>query len=167
MNNPLPLDDIYAEETQRTIGSRVRTTSVTEKIIQLETSPKPTTIPNQKEKDEPAIPAAEVSPDHMVSLPSEPDTEISLIHYGAELLTREMGIAVRAEIATALLKDPGIIRVNLNDVTDITPSVADEAFGKLAEALGLEEFGRRVILAGGSPLMSRLIALVVSKRTSF
>ncbi len=89
--------------------------------------------------------------------------EIELTQYGTQLLTRETGIAIRADIATVLARG-GTVKVVLDGVEDITPSVADECFGKLAESLGRENFMRRIILAGGSPLMSRLIELVVNNR---
>ena len=89
--------------------------------------------------------------------------EVALSRYGNQLLTRELGIAIRADIATALAGGDRV-KVVLEDIEDITPSVADECFGRLAESLGKEAFDRRVILAGGSQLIQRLIQFVIQNR---
>lgn len=88
---------------------------------------------------------------------------VELRHFGTELLTREMGLAVRAEIATKLLKFEKVVVV-LDGIADLTPSVADEAFGKLAEGLGHEVFGLAVEFKGGSNLVNRLIDFVIKTR---
>ena len=138
LDRPLPLDKIYDEfspypDTPSTAGA-------------------------------PALPESEVSAggQHLRTAMPGP-VEIELVQYGKELLTREMGIAIRADLATVLAS--GVtVKVILDGVTDITPSVGDECFGKLAQSIGLEAFRQRIILAGGSPLMSRLIELVVANR---
>ena len=96
--------------------------------------------------------------------PLGPETiEIVLAQYGTQLLSREQGIAIRADIATILASDVKA-KVILDDIEDITPSVADECFGKLAESMGREGFKNKVILAGGTQLMQRLVQLVVENR---
>ena len=93
---------------------------------------------------------------------SEP-IEFVLAQVGTQLLSREQGIGIRADIATILAR--GVkVKVILDDIEDITPSVADECFGKLAESMGREDFKSKVILAGGSQLMRRLVELVVENR---
>jgi len=103
----------------------------------------------------PSTPAAEA--------PAKEPVRVSLGDYGAQLLTREVGVIIRADIATALASGAAVI-VSMDGIEDLTPSVADECFGKLAESLGQEQFELKVKLAGGSPLISRLIQLVVSNR---
>lgn len=88
---------------------------------------------------------------------------LELQHFGTQLLTREAGVAIRADLATRLI-GAGKVVVVLDGVTDITPSVADEAFAKLAEAIGWEDFQSRVQFRGGSPVMSRLIEFVMKTR---
>jgi STAS-like domain of unknown function (DUF4325) len=92
-------------------------------------------------------------------------SRMDLRHFGTELLTREMGLAIRADIATRLLRYERI-EVNLEGVSDLTPSVADEAFGKLAEALGYDVFAEAVIFIGGTTLINRLIGFVIKTRIS-
>ena len=81
----------------------------------------------------------------------------------ARLLSRETGLMVRAELAT-LLADGSDVEVDLDGVEDITPSVADECFGKLAARLGKAKFGSRVLIRGGTPILHRLIDFVVATR---
>ena len=81
----------------------------------------------------------------------------------ARLLSRESGLMVRAELAT-LLADGSNVEVDLDGVEDITPSVADECFGKLAVRLGKARFESRVRIRGGTPILHRLIDFVVATR---
>jgi two-component sensor histidine kinase len=90
-------------------------------------------------------------------------TLLKLSEFGKELLARETGLAIRAE-AGLLLASADRIIVELDGVEDITPSVADEAFGKLAERLGFENFQRRVCFEGGTPLIHRLLDFVITQR---
>ena len=89
----------------------------------------------------------------------------NLAKYGPQLLTRELGIAIRADVATLLAKGSKV-EVDLTGIEDLTPSVADEVFGKIAEALGKDRFDRYVNFSGGSPLLKRLIEFVISSRFS-
>lgn len=99
------------------------------------------------------------------SKPKISQENFNLAKYGGQLLTRELGIAIRADIATLLAKGSKV-EVDLTGIDDLTPSVADEVFGKLAEALGKDRFDRYVIFSGGSPLLKRLIEFVISSRFS-
>jgi hypothetical protein len=92
-----------------------------------------------------------------------PQKSIELRHYGTELLTREAGTAIRADIA-GYLAAGYTIEVSLSDVSDITPSVADEAFGKLAEAIGFTVFEEKVKITGGTRLAQRLVNFVLKTR---
>ena len=97
-------------------------------------------------------------------VPAQPIT-VNLASFGTELLARETGLAIRAELAT-LLADGSRIIVNLDGINDITPSVADECFGKLAEKLGTSKFRHRVEFTGGTALMHRLIEFVLAQRAN-
>jgi hypothetical protein len=92
-----------------------------------------------------------------------PPKEITLAAYGNQLLTRELGTKVRADLATIL--SSGLkVRVLLDGIDDLTPSVADECFGKLAESMGDERFREYIILSGGQPIVRRLIEFVIKNR---
>lgn len=89
--------------------------------------------------------------------------EVSLANYGAQLLTRELGIAIRADIAT-ILSSGSKVKISLEGIEDITPSVADECFGKLAESMGFERFQEFIIFTGGQNIVERLIRFVINNR---
>ncbi len=93
------------------------------------------------------------------------EMEFVVANYGNQLLTRELGIAIRADLAT-ILSSGARVKVVLDGIDDITPSVADECFGKLAESMGSDKFNQMVILAGGQSLVQRLINLVIKNRIS-
>jgi hypothetical protein len=143
LNNPLALADVYEEQVER-IVPRFNSGSFS-------TRPK-------------AISDAQPS----VRVPAETPREVEkkqliVRDFATELLARETGLIIRAEIAT-LLVDGAIVEVDLDGVEDITPSVADECFGKLAVRLGESKFRSRIILRGGTPLLHRLIDFVVATR---
>ncbi len=89
--------------------------------------------------------------------------EFALSNYGSQLLTREVGVTIRADMAT-ILASGRKINLSLEGVEDLTPSVADECFGKLAESMGEESFRDRVSLVGGHPLLQRLVEFVIRTR---
>ena len=62
--------------------------------------------------------------------------QLILANYGTLLLTREVGIAIRADLATMLAGETRV-EIVLDKVEDLTPSVADEVFGKIAESMGV------------------------------
>lgn len=94
-----------------------------------------------------------------------PPKEVALAEYSNQLLTREIGTKVRADIAT-MLSSGSKARVILDGIDDLTPSFADECFGKLAESMGNERFREYLILSGGQPLVRRLIEFVIKNRLS-
>ncbi len=96
-------------------------------------------------------------------IPAPAEREIELAGYGIQLLTREVGVGIRADIGTGLVSGANV-RVLLDGVEDVTPSVADECFGKLAESMGEESYRSRIRLVGGQPLLLRLIEFVVRQR---
>ena len=134
LNNPLPLDEIYTEESELAAasGAAGRASAATSALASKEDEAPPVSEPAPEEEH------------YGVAAP-----------VGAQGIASdyqqypEVGIAIRAEIATILARDSSVrVQVTLDGITDITPSVADECFGKLAESLGFETFERRVILAG-------------------
>jgi hypothetical protein len=147
LSAPLPLEKIYSEATDLYIPASVS---------------KPTQVESA---------ASAIAPSLAAPKPIDTNNEVSgeslveLRHFGTELLTRETGLAIRAEIATKLLSFE-VVAVNLDGVTDVTPSVADEAFGKLAVALGQGIFEKAIRFEGGSSLVNRLIEFVLKTRAS-
>jgi len=136
--NPLPLELVYEEEVERLVPSGPPTPATARAALVVNPSES-----HQALREEPRrFVVRDVSP---------------------QLLSREIGLAVRAELAT-LLADGATVEVDLDGVDDITPSVADECFGKLAVRLGPEKFASRVILRGGTPVLHRLIDFVVATR---
>lgn len=141
MLNPLPLESIYEEAESAVIPTAGGNFPPSEETRQAETQAEGDRLKNA----------------------TQPFREICLAQYGSQLLTREVGVAIRADLGTALASGSKV-KVVLDDIDDITPSVADECFGKLAESMGKSEFEARIILAGGQRLVSRLIEFVVSRR---
>lgn len=94
----------------------------------------------------------------------ERNSRVALKDFGEELLTREVGLAIRADIATKIISS-GYIQIDLDGISDITPSVADEAFGKLAESIGIDKFRNTVFFNGGTTLARRLIEFVLKTRS--
>jgi len=151
-DNPLPLEQIYEEATH----------SVTGDLSPLQTVPSahaPVTLPSAEQVEGPLPRAANGGNRVAFGQPAL----VELRNFGTELLTRDVGLAVRAELSLKLLQSDSVI-VDLDGISDITPSVADEAFGKLAVGIGIEKFQRVVILRGGTALAKRLIEFVVKNR---
>jgi len=147
LGNPLPLEEIYEEATS--------------KIVPKTVSRAPSTISTAKAH-------VHVSPlqANAVITPEKGNQakKVELRHYGAELLTREAGTAVRADLASYIAAGNRIL-VSLEGVSDITPSVADEAFGKLAEIIGFENFSELVAFEGGQSIVRRLVEFVIKTRS--
>jgi len=147
LGNPLPLEEIYEEQLQKLIPEAIQSPSKT-------VTPVANAAPSQ------AV-AATIS--NTEATKDSGGARLKVSDVASRLLARETGLVVRAELAT-LLADQGTVEVDLEGVEDITPSVADECFGKLAERLGAERFWERVHLKGGTPVLHRLIRLVVANR---
>jgi hypothetical protein len=88
---------------------------------------------------------------------------VRLSNYGTQLLTRELGTAIRADIAGQLAAGK-TVKVRLDGIEDITPSCVDEAFGKLSEVIGAELFSSKVSFEGGQPVVKTLIQFVLRTR---
>ncbi len=144
--NPLPLEDVYEEEVERYVSEENGREQTAQSASGLTHSPSAT----------PPI-AITKGLDH-----SERQTLI-VRNFSTQLLARETGLAIRAELAL-LLVDGATVEVDLDGVEDMTPSVADECFGKLAERMGDAKFRSRIIFSGGVPLLYRLIDFVVANR---
>ena len=160
LSNPLPLEEIYENVTQFYVGPDRNVSSSRQSDA---------TKPEQSAESEPHGDGLPISASgtksrgRSSSVIEIPIKKIELRHYGTELLTRDAGTAIRADIASVLASGRNV-EVSLDDVTDITPSVADEAFAKLSEIMGYSLFERRVRIAGGTQLARRLIGFVLQTR---
>jgi hypothetical protein len=142
--NPLPLEDVYDEEIARIVPRASPVAARTTKTASAATSAP--AVEQLPQTDEPAGKKL-----------------LAVKNFSTKLLARETGLAIRAELAT-LLVDGTVVEVDLDGVDDITPSVADECFGKLAARLGEQKFRTRIVFRGGVPLLHRLIDFVVANR---
>lgn len=143
LGNPLPLERVYEEEVNRIVPQTPAGTS-------------PERLPV-------VVVDAGVTSGGAIAAQKEEIRRFIVREVSPQLLSRETGLIVRAELAT-LLADGSVVEVDLDGVEDITPSVADECFGKLALRLGDAKFSTRVKLRGGSPVLHRLIDFVVATR---
>jgi hypothetical protein len=100
-----------------------------------------------------------------VTAPPKPESTVplALSNYGTQLLTRELGTAIRADLASHLAAGRTVL-VRLDGIEDITPSCVDDAFGKLSEMMGSEAFASRVKFEGGQPVVKTLIQFVLKTR---
>ena len=173
--NPLPLEEIYDEEMGEYTGLQPESASSARKAAKKlgaptnkgnhgsPAAPLPATEQSGVTEKAAAQPQAEATASEGEVRTSDGAKRIELRHYGTELLTRDAGTAIRADIA-GYLAAGYVVQVSLDEVTDMTPSVADEAFGKLAELLGYEAFERRVQISGGTQIANRLVSFVLKTR---
>jgi len=133
LNYPLPLQRVYEEAEGLVIPSELATAATPPPVP----AAPPTTAP-------------------------EPFT-LTLSNYGTQLLTRDLGTAIRADVAGHLAAGRAV-KVHLDGVEDITPSCVDEAFGKLSEVMGTEAFSARVSFEGSRPVVKTLIQFVLKTR---
>lgn len=152
LNYPLPLDKIYEEFVAAYTGHEPSKTRDTQSHA----------ISPRKEQHEiqGVVDTAGMDEQDTTVIQQK---KIELRHYGTELLTRDAGTAIRADIATWVAAGYRV-QVSLNEVSDITPSVADEAFAKLAQILGNEIFQEKVEIVDGTPLANRLVNFVLKTR---
>lgn len=146
LRNPLPLEEIYEEATSKLIPDSI---------------PAPTAVGAAGSAVSTAT-AQAVGASGLQT--AKPEKKVELRHYGSELLTRDAGTAVRADLAGYLAAGQRVV-VSLDGVSDITPSVADEAFGKLAETIGFENFSALVSFEGGASVVRRLVEFVLKTRS--
>lgn len=150
LGNPLPLEEVYQQNVEDKVGKLPSFAG------QMTVTPEPEDATEDVTEDDRAV---------LQKAPQDdsPKKVVELRHYGSELLTRDAGTAVRADIASFLAAGYQV-EVSLEDVTDITPSVADEAFAKLAESIGHSAFRDRVTFTGGTRIAKRLIDFVLKTR---
>ena len=168
LSRPLPLAEIYESIEERYVDpSQEKMISSRQPDATDSMKSRAENMSNNKISDSASI-DDDTSPEKVSQEVPLTDTgttvkRIELRHYGTELLTRDAGTAIRADIAS-FLATGGNVEVSLNDVTDITPSVADESFAKLSEIMGYSEFEKRVEITGGTKLILRLIDFVIKTR---
>jgi hypothetical protein len=153
LGNPLPLEEIYEEAVDKVVPKPVAATSA----------------PSTRTAAPPAAaasPAAPAGPAASAQVPKiiKSEKRVELRHYGSEMLTRDAGTAIRADLASYLAAGNCVV-VSLEGVSDITPSVADEAFGKLAEIIGFDVFTEQVKFEGGPSVLRRLVEFVIKTRS--
>lgn len=84
----------------------------------------------------------------------------------ADLLTRAQGERIRARLAELHEQLPpgGLLEIDLAGVGTMTPSFADECFGKLAERVGQQSFRSSISLKGADETIRVLINSVLARR---
>lgn len=91
---------------------------------------------------------------------------IRLSDNGDVLVTRERGERLRTVLREKVdsLPPGEILEIDFEGVENMTPSFADECFGKFIEALGREEFAKRVKLLKAAPLVRGVVKMVMGNR---
>jgi hypothetical protein len=93
------------------------------------------------------------------------ETMLVLCAHGRLLVTRDQGEPIREKLLH-LLQEHGKVTVDLDGVEAYTPSFMDEVLGKCLEAIGPDDFRRRVKLTASSPEVRKLTNLVLSNRSA-
>jgi hypothetical protein len=152
--NPLHLEEIWEEAQKREVPDYVRQAT----NVVMSDPPEPETKSWAKKT-------------FSRSVTTVPTTEpkgvlVDLSEYGSLLLTRDIGKTIRYDLAMKLASGAKLI-IDMNDVVDITPSVPDECFGKLAESLAEQdiEFRTKVSFQNTSKSTIGLINLTIGLRT--
>jgi Histidine kinase-, DNA gyrase B-, and HSP90-like ATPase len=133
LDYPLPLEHVYGEAETKVIPTKAPGAAP------------PMPVPTQPQPAQPEVFA------------------LTLSNYGTQLLTRDLGTAIRADVAGQLAAGRSV-KVQLDGIEDITPSCVDEAFGKLSEVMGTEAFAARVFFEGTQPIVKTLIQFVLKTR---
>lgn len=164
LTRPLPLEHVYAEAhsmigpAEPIVISTAPVSPVAEsKLVKVrdEAAETGTVVPTAADTTQ------ENLPETPATVPIEHSLQLS--HYGTQLLTRELGTAIRADLASQLAAGRHV-GVRLEGIQDITPSCVDEAFGKLSEIIGSEAFSSKVRFEGGQPIVNTLIQFVLKTR---
>lgn len=90
--------------------------------------------------------------------------KVAITEIAPDLSTRPVGIAARRRLIEAL-ENFESIEIDLLSRT-LTPSFADEAIGRLAGTIGLEEFKKRVKLVNVNASTRPLVKHVILNRCS-
>lgn len=93
------------------------------------------------------------------------ETTLLLSEHGRLLVTRDQGEPIREKLMR-LLDEHERVTVDLDGVEAYTPSFMDEVLGKCLEAIGPDEFRRRVRPRASSPEVRKLTNLVLSNRSA-
>jgi hypothetical protein len=80
-----------------------------------------------------------------------------------DLVTRDQGKAWRSKVE-ALLGQPGPVEIDLGTGRTVSPSFADELFGKLLVMLGRDELRARVRLKCDDDVIRTLVQRVLAVR---
>ena len=158
LDEPLPISKIYEEIENWVVPSDISHPAKT-----LPTGKKSSHVALEQDSADiqPASDKLSESQDHDYE---EKFIEFELCKYGTELLQDE-GVAIRADLASHLLAMDNV-RVSLDGVSDIAQSVVEDAFGKLADTIGIAKFEERVkFKRGKSVSVFNVIELVLKKRT--
>jgi len=162
--NPLPLEHVYAEASSMLGPAEpavISTTVASQASKSAEVRANEQATPTELAVAGPSDAIRESAPASPVEGPNEHSLQLS--HYGTQLLTRELGTAIRADLASQLAAGRKV-GVRLEGIEDITPSCVDEAFGKLSEIIGTEVFSTKVRFEGGQPIVNTLIQFVLKTR---
>ena len=90
---------------------------------------------------------------------------VALREWGAALGTRNRGEVVRRELEQALDDDPTqVVVVSFEGVQRVSPSFADECFGKLALKLGTEGVRKRLRFAAAENAVASVVMYAIRNR---
>jgi hypothetical protein len=91
---------------------------------------------------------------------------LKLADCDTDFLTRGQGERIRARLVDLYheLKPGERLVIDLSGVDVLTPSFADECLGKLAEVVGMSNFGSSVSLVGANETVRVLLNSVLSRR---
>lgn len=95
-----------------------------------------------------------------------PDTAVNLRDLESDFVTRRQGDLVRKSLEKTLagLAPADRLRISLAGIGTMTPSFADECFGKLLLSLGESHFRSRIVLSEADEVTRTLLNVVLSKR---
>lgn len=92
---------------------------------------------------------------------------VTLREWGVSLGTRERGALVRQAVERALAGQPEApVTIDLGGVERISPSFADECFGKLALDLGSDQTSRRLRFANADRNIAEMVLYAIRNRLS-
>jgi len=92
---------------------------------------------------------------------------IDFSQFGADFVTRRQGELVREKLKEAIENsiEEESVTVSLTEIEAMSPSFADECFGKLLLLLGTDQFKRKVIISGANEVNKALLNAILTKRS--
>ena len=81
----------------------------------------------------------------------------------SDLASRARAAAFRHQVLT-IISNEGVVKMDLGSVESVSDSFADELFGVLAAALGLEQLTSKLKVTNASEAVYRVIALNIRNR---